>query len=54
VSEPVPQTHPRNQKIPAKIFSTHTSSNKATPETIFCQPSGVGAKSQFSILKKGG
>jgi hypothetical protein len=40
---------PRNQKIAAKIFSTHTSSNKATPETIFCQPSGGMAGVKFDF-----
>jgi hypothetical protein len=43
---------PEIKKITAKIFSTHTSSNKATPETIFCQPFGGHGRSKirFSLF----
>jgi hypothetical protein len=37
---------PEIKKITAKIFSTHTSSNKATPETIFSQPFGGHGRSR--------
>jgi hypothetical protein len=43
---------PEIKKITAKIFSTHTSSNKATPETMFCQPFGGHGRSKirFSLF----
>ena len=40
---------PEIKKITAKIFSTHTSSNKATPETIFASHPGGMERVKFDF-----